>query len=203
MSGLQSDQKSLLIIDDDKSAHDLYTATLAGMNFRFKSVMDGWAGYKEIREAGHKYDLVLLDITMPAMNGLEILHRLNEEKVAYPPTIVISGNDDKDLTATCMEAGATDFLKKPVRTSFLKAAVKDVLGIGDDMASATSLTQMMADITRGKRSGTVTVTTNFGKGTIIYNVGKLIGVSYAGLSRLDALEKLKDAESQKIEFEPR
>lgn len=191
--------KSVLIIDDDLAMHQLYKATLTGMNLSFTACDDGWAGYKEMKSGNHH--LALLDLTMPAMTGLDMLRRLNEESVVYPPTIVISGNDEKDLTAQCLEAGAMDFLKKPVRTSFLKAAVRDMLGTEKTVSG--TLVQAMGEMTGARKSGTLKVSTDTGLATLIYNQGKLIGVSYAGLSRYDALDRLKEISISKIELELR
>lgn len=72
----------------------------------------------------HNFDLVLLDIMMPVMNGYEVLEALNaDEKLQNLPVIVISGVDDLGGVARCIEMGAEDYLFKPLNKTLLNARI--------------------------------------------------------------------------------
>lgn len=74
------------------------------------------------------FDLILLDIMMPGMNGLEVLERLkNSEKHKQIPIIVISGLGEMDAVAPCIAAGAEDYLTKPFNPVLLRARINSSL----------------------------------------------------------------------------
>ena len=73
-------------------------------------------------------DIVLLDIMMPHIGGLEILRRIRaDERVAHIPTIVLTASDNEDTKIEALELGATDFLTKPVNLAELVVRVRNVL----------------------------------------------------------------------------
>ncbi|PIZ16471.1 response regulator [Candidatus Desantisbacteria bacterium CG_4_10_14_0_8_um_filter_39_17] len=77
-----------------------------------------------------KYDLILLDIRMPEMNGIEILKEIRkyDEKV---PVAMMSAYEDMDLAQEALRLGAYDFIKKPIDHDYLKASVLSKLIPGD------------------------------------------------------------------------
>ena len=73
-------------------------------------------------------DLVLLDLLMPAMNGLEVLLALRRRPaLAEIPVLVLSGVDHAEMTGQCLAAGAQDFIRKPFDTAILRARVAAAL----------------------------------------------------------------------------
>ncbi|NTV46932.1 MAG: response regulator [Chlorobiales bacterium] len=189
--------KSVLIIDDDSTAHRLYTTALAGMNLSFQSCWNGLEGYNELLR--QRYDIVLLDLAMPNIDGVELMKRLNAEKVKYPPVIVISGLEKRNLISECYETGAASYLRKPVRTPFLRLTVKSVLEMTD--ATDQALNDVVENIERIGKSATVRVKTAQGQAVLMYENGRLASASYLGLSRYKALEKLMRDDINKIELE--
>lgn len=191
--------KSVLIIDDDTSAHRLYTAALAGMNLSFQSCWNGMEGYNELLR--HRYDIVLLDLAMPSIDGVALMKRLNAEKVKYPPVIVISGVEKNNLISECYDTGAASYLKKPIKMPFLRLMVKSMLDVTD--ASDQTLVNVIERIeTRGK-SGTVRVKTAKGQAVLLYEKGRLASASYMGLPKSKVVEKLINCDINKIELELR
>ncbi len=74
--------------------------------------------------ARKKFDLILLDLMMPEISGYEVLHRLKEEPATRDiPVIMMSALDDLDSTIRCIEAGALDYLPKPVDGTLLHARI--------------------------------------------------------------------------------
>ena len=69
-------------------------------------------------------DVVLLDLVMPGMDGIEVLKRIKgDEVLRHLPVIVISGVDDAESVVRCIEMGAEDFLPKPFDPVILRARV--------------------------------------------------------------------------------
>lgn len=191
--------KNVLIIDDDSTAHKLYTTALAGMNLSFQSCWNGMEGYTEL--VRQRYDMVLLDLAMPNIDGVDLMRRLNAEKVKYPPVVVISGMEKDNLISECYETGAASYLKKPVKTPFLRLTVKSVLGIED--VSNQPLEDIAEKIERLGKSATVRIKTARGQAILMYEKGRLASASYLGLPRYKVLEKLGREEINKIELEHR
>ncbi|WP_169304772.1 response regulator [Chloroherpeton thalassium] len=189
--------KTILIIDDDPISQQLYVAALTGVNLSFHSCSTADAGYHEL--CHENYDAVLLDLILPGANGTELLQALNKEKIKYPPVILISGNGQERLIKECLSLGAAEYLRKPIRTSFLRLLVKEVLNIQD--ASDKTLPEIMKLLERDKRSAKVWVKTELGQGVLSYEAGHLSAVKYLDLTKSDAMTKLSQTEPFKIELE--
>lgn len=116
----------VLIVDDDEQTRLLVTETLETEGFTVEEAATGHAGldaFQRVRPA-----LVLLDITMPGMNGFECCECLRQlpggERV---PIIVLTGHDDDESITRAFAAGATDFISKPVRWQLLGHRVRYLL----------------------------------------------------------------------------
>src|SRR5262249_50090890 len=118
-----SNMHRTLIVDDDPANRALYRAVvLETQGIRCDEAADG-AAVLEILKT-NQYDLVLLDVNMPKMNGTEVLRRLR----ADPPTphlkiIMLSGQVSGDEMAQLMRAGADDYLTKPYSVVQLRERV--------------------------------------------------------------------------------
>jgi adenylate cyclase len=112
----------VLVVDDDALNRRLVTATLAREGLRTTSANDGAAALAAIGE--DPPDVILLDIEMPGMNGIEVLERIkSDEKIRHLPVVMISGIDDAQSVVRCLEAGADDFLPKPFDAAILRARI--------------------------------------------------------------------------------
>ena len=85
----------------------------------------GWAALGHPRE--ESFDLILLDLLMPDMNGLEMLERLKGRAMALHRVIMISGLSETDAVIRCIEAGAEDYLPKPFNLVLLRARINACL----------------------------------------------------------------------------
>jgi CheY-like chemotaxis protein len=89
--------KRILIAEDEDYLRDLYKEILEEEGHKVETAINGREGYTKMQEGG--YDLVLLDIIMPKMDGLQILEKLKETPPKEPnKSIVILTNLDQDLT---------------------------------------------------------------------------------------------------------
>ncbi len=111
----------ILIADDDESIVDVLTRFLQDHNYRVLAAGDGETAVRLAREK--KPDIILLDISMPKKNGLKVLAELGPE---LPGTgfMMITGNEDEELAKTCLEAGAFDYISKPMNLEALGKAIE-------------------------------------------------------------------------------
>lgn len=102
----------ILVIEDDTYIRDLYEEILKGEGYEVTVAVDGEDGVVKARDGG--YDLVLLDVMMPKLNGLQVLQKLNEQAPQVPnKKIVLLTNLAQDPVVTeALKTGASDFLLK-------------------------------------------------------------------------------------------
>jgi len=191
-------KKHILIIEDDLLTADLYGAFLTDLPVEVTIATDGTEGIEKMEQ--HIYDLVLLDLEMPVMNGFEFLVVAAAQHTALPPIIVCSGLSHKDVIADALVAGASDYLIKPMTKAQMVQTVCAFLKIPTDpqTGNISSLTEVNTNMVLTKKSGIVNVTTPHGIGHVTYQFGKLKQISYNGKSGLEALEQLKNAIVTKI-----
>ena len=120
----------ILIIDDDPVAHDLMSDILALEFpwFEIRSVRDGYTGLIEI--GLYQPELILLDIMMPGINGLEIIQRLKQANSPMPHARVIAvtaASDRRLVVNRIRAAGPEALLFKPLEPTKLIEAVREVL----------------------------------------------------------------------------
>ena len=119
-------QGSILVVDDIAANRQLLGRRLAREGHSVMTADGGTAALKLIGE--REFDLILLDVLMPDMNGIEVLRRLKADRSRrHIPVIMISGLDDVDAVARCIESGADDYLTKPFNPVLLKARISAVL----------------------------------------------------------------------------
>lgn len=113
----------LLIIEDDKEMAQTLKASLQN-DFLLDLAFSGEDGisFAEIND----YDLILLDYSLPGVNGLEVIKALKKNKKC-PPIIILTGNDAVDLKVLMLDSGSDDYLVKPVHEKELKARIRVLL----------------------------------------------------------------------------
>jgi DNA-binding response OmpR family regulator len=114
---------SLLLIDDDVQLCGLLSKFFAANNFKLDAVHDGHGGLLCAQQ--RKHDLVLLDIMLPVMDGLEVLTQLRN-RTTIPVIMLTARSADKDRIAG-LENGADDYVLKPFNPNELLARVHAVL----------------------------------------------------------------------------
>jgi len=123
----QSESPGVLLIDDDGVVRSLARALLEKNGCRVAEAADGAAGLARLT-AGEAFDLVVLDLDMPRLGGREVLGRVRADvATAALPVIVLTGSDNQDLEVELMEAGADDYIRKPLDPARFVARVKGAL----------------------------------------------------------------------------
>ena len=114
----------ILIADDDRTTRLLLTETLRGQKYTVAAAADGAETLKKLR-AG-KFDLVLLDVWMPKMNGLEVLAKLRKAK-KRPKIIVMTSDDTPQTLLSAIREEAYTYVAKPIDPHALVVLVKETL----------------------------------------------------------------------------
>ena len=113
--------RKVLVVDDSKLMHKMYEVMLR--QYAVVYAMDGRQALERLREHPD-IDLVLLDINMPNMNGLEFLAELRADTTRTDLTVIIISTEGRDEdTARGLEAGATAYIKKPFHSEEILAVI--------------------------------------------------------------------------------
>jgi adenylate cyclase len=119
-------QGSLLVIDDNALNRDLLARQLARRGYFVATAETGSAGLERLD--AEDFDLVLLDIVMPDLDGIEVLRRIRRrDRLRDVPVIMISSLDEIDSAIRCLELGATDYVTKPFHPTLLDARIGSAL----------------------------------------------------------------------------
>jgi two-component system response regulator CpxR len=113
----------VLIIDDDEELCDLVSEYLGAEGFETESVHDGESGLK--RALSGNYDLAVLDVMLPKLNGFEVLRRLRER--SRLPVLMLTARGDDTERIVGLEIGADDYLPKPFNPRELTARLRAIL----------------------------------------------------------------------------
>jgi class 3 adenylate cyclase len=120
------EQGSLLVVDDNEINGDLLSRQLERHGHIVSVVTSGREALDVIKP--QKFDLVLLDIMMPEINGYQVLQRLKRDENGRDiPVIMISALQEMESVARCIEIGAEDYLTKPFDPVLLKAKISACL----------------------------------------------------------------------------
>jgi DNA-binding response OmpR family regulator len=115
----------ILIVDDEAEARFSLPLPLEDAGYIVATASDGPEALDFLREGGHEVDLLVLDIEMPRLNGLQLLDALQGIGI-HLPCIVISGYGDKATLVELLRRGVDDFLDKPFQGQDLLAAISAV-----------------------------------------------------------------------------
>jgi two-component system sensor histidine kinase/response regulator len=112
----------LLVVDDDASNRDVLSRRLTRQGHDVRTACSGRDALVLMRETD--FDLVLLDIMMPDMDGYEVLGQIKkDDQLHHIPVIMISALSEVQSVVRCIEAGAEDYLAKPFNPTLLKARI--------------------------------------------------------------------------------
>ena len=114
----------VLIIDDEKEVRDVIQLQLGGSRYEVLEAEDGEQGIAFLNENALTVDVIICDVRMPKINGVEAVKYFHQE---YPstPVIVLTGYPDVNLAVEFMKQGAVEYLVKPVEKEQLIAAVEN------------------------------------------------------------------------------
>jgi putative two-component system response regulator len=211
----------ILVVDDDPMIVDVLTRFLSREGY---SVITAQNGIEALEKVNHyQPDLILLDVTMPEMDGFTTCRRLkDDERTALIPITMLTGLDDREHRTRGIEAGADDFLTKPFEHSILRARIRSQLRLKrltDQLEHTENVIFMLAQAVEAKDAyteGHLRRLRSYGEqlaiacglsysdvrairyGGILHDIGK-IGISEAILLKPGPLN---DEEIAQIRFHP-
>ena len=119
-------QASLLVVDDNPAIRQLLARRLQRSDYDVTMVSNGREALERLKEK--RFDLVLLDVVMPGMNGYQVLQTIKaDSELRHIPVVMLSSLDDVDGVAACIEVGADDYLAKPYNPVLLNARISACL----------------------------------------------------------------------------
>ena len=124
---MSGDGPAILVVDDNED--NCYTLTRRLKRQGYDNVATAGHGRRALELlAARPFDLVLLDVMMPDMNGYEVLETMKADPALRGiPVVMISALDEVDSVARCIELGADDYLAKPFDPTLLRTRVRDCL----------------------------------------------------------------------------
>ena len=114
----------ILVIDDERSIRNTLKDILEYEKYEVDLAEDGNKGIEKVRNA--EYDIVLCDIKMPGLDGIEVLERLNV-LAADTPVVMISGHGNIDTAVDSIKKGAFDYIEKPLDLNRLLITIRNAM----------------------------------------------------------------------------
>jgi len=199
-------KSTILIIDDELPTLELLQILLEAYGYNVLAAENGEAGLQLFKE--HHPNLVLTDIKMPGIDGLEVLKRIKELN-PHAEVIVITGHGDMELAIQALNLDATDFINKPVERQDLDKALKraqermQFLSAKDEQAISVQVMGGVAVITiNGNVSSSsepfvreaYNKAVDSGKSRIVFQFNESTSINGAGIAvltqvMLDAVDK--------------
>jgi DNA-binding response OmpR family regulator len=117
---------AILIVDDDEVIRMLLRQFLEGEDYVVAEAENGHAALEKLGE--HSFDLVILDIAMPGIDGPGVCAHIRSSMDDPPPVLMVTALDDEKSIERSYNAGAVDYIRKPLRWPVLKNRIRYILG---------------------------------------------------------------------------
>ncbi len=114
----------VLIVDDESDMREMLRDMVESMGFTVQEAADGLLGLAVLQH--HTVDVIITDLTMPNMTGLEFFTKLRDTGY-QKPVIILTGHGSKEAVITALRLGVFDFLEKPFLSDKLKVIVTDAM----------------------------------------------------------------------------
>ncbi|MEB3312022.1 MAG: hybrid sensor histidine kinase/response regulator [Snowella sp.] len=189
------DIPSILVVDDEPDNFDVIETLLSAQDYYLHYAANGQEALKILDTVNP--DLILMDVMMPGLNGIETCKQIkaNAQWKAVPIIMVTALSTKADL-ALCLEAGADDFLSKPVNRIELSARVKSMLRIKQqyDTIQAFSVIQRNTINILGRNLQELT-------GNLVFSLSKELNTPVSGISSIIELLKANFAKMETAEVQ--
>ena len=138
-------QKQILVVEDEEDIQELLKYNLAKIGYQVHCVGSGEAGLQETRKMFP--DLLILDLMLPEMNGLEVCRQLKSDSKTQPiPIIMLTAKGEESDIILGLEMGADDYVTKPFSVQVFLSRVRAVLRRKQETESTESDTLNFADL---------------------------------------------------------
>jgi len=123
---MNENQRSILLVDDDLYLCQLLTEYLKTKGFSLCQAHDGLSALKMIRAGEKAFDLMILDVMMPNLDGFQVLKEMRAAGISFP-VVMLTAKGDPDDRIAGLELGADDYLPKPFEPRELLARIQAVM----------------------------------------------------------------------------
>ena len=121
--------KRILIVDDEEVYRKVLTNSLTDIGYETKAVNNGLEALEEIRRK--KYSIILLDVKMPGMDGIELLDRIQGTQfTAHSNIVIITAYTDQDIAREAVRKGAKKVITKPFSMDEIEACLNEFMRVG-------------------------------------------------------------------------
>ena len=127
---MEQTAKTILLVDDEEPNRILLSRRLTNEGFRVTTAAGGREALELLRE--HRFDLVLLDLMMPEMDGLTALNAIKADaRLDGMPVLMLTASNARESVVHCLSLGAADYVIKPVNPADLGRRVRRQLAPAD------------------------------------------------------------------------
>jgi CheY-like chemotaxis protein len=118
----------VLVVEDDEFTRMATIDILKSCRYHVEAVENGQEALELLQSHDGKYDLVLCDVMLPIMTGIELLDELQKQAgvLGHIPVVMTSSNEEMDVVTSCLSKGAKDYLIKPIQVNTAKTLVRHV-----------------------------------------------------------------------------
>ena len=132
-------KRKVLLIDDNELSRELLS-TLISDFYEISEAENGLQGYEYFQEHYKELSVILLDIQLPVMNGIEFLEKVKEDAIlSRVPIIVMTELNDTKTEERCLSLGASDFISKPFNYNIVKFRIENIIKLSESSAALTDV----------------------------------------------------------------
>ncbi|RDH85704.1 MAG: DNA-binding response regulator [endosymbiont of Galathealinum brachiosum] len=124
--------KKVIVVEDNRDISDLIKLHLSDIGIQVDTYYDGIDGWNKIKQSD--YDLIILDIMLPGMNGINICKKIRNTSKTYTPILMLTSRSSEIDRVLGLESGADDYLTKPFSLMEMVARVKALIRRHDAMS---------------------------------------------------------------------
>lgn len=139
----------ILIVDDETQVREVLAEYFASQGYTIDAAADGLAAVDAFRR--HRPDLILLDVRMPGLSGVEVLRRVHATD-ADVPVVIVSTTEDRDLARDLQRSGAVDTVAKPFDFAHLDRVVVAALARAREQVAAAAWASLALAVFRAVRA---------------------------------------------------
>ncbi|MCU0285092.1 MAG: response regulator [Acidobacteria bacterium] len=182
-------KQTILIVDDDKEIVRRIQENMLEVsdNYAIKTVEDGKKALEILQQ--EEIDMVILDLEIPVMNGLQVISGLHRKDI-WLPVIVITGANLNEKDSSLKDFGIVDLIKRPFIPEEVVIKIDDIMKHREkkDLIKNFSLTSILQLIEMEKRTGILTIKINNENSRMFFKNGKIMDIQVKGLSTNEALQ---------------
>ena len=132
-------QTLILLVEDEQYLRELYQEILSDQGYTVETAADGEEGFNKVKRGG--WDLVILDIILPKMNGLEIMRKLKSDPPTTPnkKTVFLTNLDKDEEIKEALQLGDGYFIKSQITPGTLVNELKSYLTLGGGRTNVTPI----------------------------------------------------------------